>query len=154
MNITSIATYLPSVEHQEAAFGGTTESHLVSQNLTPLQEAAIRAQQIEQQERDAETRNLVWPAESDIIDLDMDAEGEDDPDYVRQSNGSFLRVSDSHVPIPLGVRTESGVIEAIGIPKTAGEAVYGGAPESVPIHLSDLVMLTVWFCHEMLICDM
>ncbi|KAF9446336.1 HORMA-domain-containing protein [Macrolepiota fuliginosa MF-IS2] len=140
LNITSIATYLPSVEHQGAAFSGTTDTNLASQNLTPIQEAEIRAQQIEQQERDAEMRNLVWSTEADAIDLDRDAEGEDDPDYARQPDGSFLRVSDSHIPVPIGIRNEAGVIEAIVIPKTMEEAVYGGAPESVPVHLSELVI--------------
>lgn len=138
LNISSIVTYLPSVEHQEAVFSGTTDSHSVIPTLTPMQEAAIRAQQIEQQEKDADLRNLVWPAEAD---LDMDAEGEDDPDYARQSDGSFLRVSDSHILVPVGIRNETGIIEAIPNAKPT-ETVYGGGPEQVPIHLNDLVSLS------------
>lgn len=106
-----------------------------------MQEAELRAQQIEQQEKDAEMRNLVWSAETDTADLDMDAEGEDDPDYVRQPDGSFLRVCDSHILVPIGIRNGDGIIESITAPKPTAEAVYGGAPEPVPMHLSDLVIL-------------
>jgi len=102
-----------------------------------MQEVALRRQQNEEQEQDAEARNLVWNPEVDAVDIDADAEGEDDPDYVRQEDGSLLRVSDSHVPVPLGIRNEAGVIEAI--PASDKEAIYGGELEVTPMHLSDLV---------------
>ncbi|KXN92254.1 Meiosis-specific protein HOP1 [Leucoagaricus sp. SymC.cos] len=139
LKIASIATYLPSAEHQEGAFAGTMESQLaLGRNLTPMQEAELRAQQNEQQEKDAETRNLVWAVENEVDGLDIDADGEDDPDYVRQPDGSFIRVSDSHVPVPLGIRNEAGIIESIPSAKQNAEAVYGGKPEIVPMHLNDL----------------
>jgi len=138
LNITSIATYLPSKENQEGAFAGTIESQSTLKSLTPMQEAALRRQQNEEQEQDAEARNLVWNPEVDAVDLDADAEGEDDPDYVRQKDGSFLRVSDSHTLIPIGIRNEAGVIEAIPVTEKE-EAVYGGEHEVTPMHLSDLV---------------
>lgn len=138
LNITSIATYLPSTENQEGTFAGTTESQSTMKNLTPMQEAALRRQQNEEQEQDAEARNLVWNPEVDAVDIDADAEGEDDPDYVRQEDGSLLRVSDSHVLVPLGIRNEAGVIEAIPASEKE-EAVYGGELEVAPMHLSDLV---------------
>lgn len=144
MNISSITTYLPSAEHQEAAFSGMTDFHSAPKNLTPLQEAAVRAQQIEEQEKDAETRNLVWSTECEVAALDGDADGEDDPDYEQQPDGSFLRIANTDI-IPLGVRTESGMIEAIAVPGTIGEAVFGGSMESVPTDLSDLVMSSVDF---------
>ncbi|EKM82502.1 hypothetical protein AGABI1DRAFT_52691 [Agaricus bisporus var. burnettii JB137-S8] len=137
VNISSITTYLPSAEHQEAAFSGMTDSHSAPKNLTPLQEAAVRAQQIEEQEKDAETRNLVWSTECEVAALDGDADGEDDPDYEQQPDGSFLRIANTDI-IPLGVRTESGMIEAIAVPGTIGEAVFGGSMESMPTDLSDL----------------
>jgi hypothetical protein len=139
LKIASIATYLPSTENQEGAFSGTTQSQIAPHGLTPMQEAALRAQQNEQQEKDADTRNLVWGAETDAFDLDADAEGEDDPDYVKQPDGSFLKVSDSHEPVLIGVRNEAGVIETIPAAKQNEEAVYGGEAEEVPMHLSDLV---------------
>jgi len=103
-----------------------------------MQEAALRRQQNEEQEQDAEARNLVWNPEVDAVNIDADAEGEDDPDYVRQEDGSLLRVSDSHVLVPLGIRNEAGVVEAIPASEKE-EAVYGGELEVTPMHLSDLV---------------
>lgn len=138
LNIASIATYLPSTENQERAFAGTTESQFAPKNLTPMQERALREQQKEQQEKDAEARNLAWNAETGTFDQDADAEGEDDPDFVRQEDGSFRRIFDSHILVPFGVRNKAGGIESIPAPERKGEAVYGGELEVVPMHLSDL----------------
>jgi meiosis-specific protein HOP1 len=142
LNITSIATYLPSsTEHDNAAFAGTT-SHLPKPPiLTPIQEASIRAQQAEKQNKDADERNVVWAVE-DIVELhDIDGEGEDDPDYVRLPDGSYeraiLHASGPDSLTPIGLRNEAGEIEPL--PIVPEEAHFGGVLEPIPTRLDQLV---------------
>jgi hypothetical protein len=108
VGIQSIVAYLPSTEENDAAFTGTVGA--AAPSLTPLEEANHRAQQVEAQVKDASERNVVWDAEHGLGDVD--AEGEDDPDYV---DGMFVgssKVNDSGVEIivPIGIRNEEGVI--------------------------------------------
>lgn len=149
VNVSSITTHLPSAEHQDGAFSGMTDSNLASKTLTPFQEAAVRAQQIEEQEKDALTRNLVWSTECDVADLDADADGEDDSGFEQQPDGSFLEIANTDI-IPLGVRNESGIVETIIMPGIAEETVFGGVMESVPADFSDLVMPSVDFTRKTL----
>lgn len=44
--------------------------------LTPLEEAAVRLQQLEVQQKDAAERCIVWDADEGLCDVD--AEGEDE----------------------------------------------------------------------------
>jgi meiosis-specific protein HOP1 len=149
VNVSSITAHLPSAEHQEGAFSGMTGSSLTSKTLTPLQEATVRAQQIEDQEKDALTRNLVWSTECDVAGLDADADGEDESLFEQQPDGSFLQMANIDIA-PLGVRTENGIIETIALPGIAEEAVFGGVMESVPTDLNDLVMPDVHFVRNTL----
>ncbi|KAJ7766735.1 HORMA domain-containing protein [Mycena metata] len=128
LSVTSIATYLPSsTENDHATFTGTTTRPAVAPTLTPVQEANLRAEQAAKQAKDAESRNIVWSADAAVEGDDLDAEGEDDDEYTRSPDGSF---------VPIGVRNEDGVIEPI--PMDTQEAHFGGASQTVPTRLHDL----------------
>ncbi|KAJ7154281.1 HORMA domain-containing protein [Mycena filopes] len=129
LSVASIATYLPSsTENDHATFAGTTSRAVVAPTLTPVEEANIRAEQAAKQVKDAESRNIVWSADASVeVDDLLDADGEDDPDYVRGPDGTF---------VPLGVRNEDGVIEPI--PMDTEEAHFGGVSQTVPTRLHDL----------------
>ncbi|KAJ7578469.1 HORMA domain-containing protein [Mycena floridula] len=113
VNITSIATYLPSsTAHDDCTFAGTTIGGVSSPTLTPAQEAEVRAVQVAKQGQDASSRTIVWAVEGD----DADAEGDDDPEYVLQPDGSYVKiVTNIQEPrqVPIGMRNEDGDIEPI-----------------------------------------
>ncbi|KAJ7264961.1 HORMA domain-containing protein [Mycena haematopus] len=128
LSVASIATYLPSsTENENATFAGTTSRGPAAPSLTPVEEAAVRAEQAAKQSKDAETRNVVWPADFGVEGDDLDAEGDDDPEYVKNADGNF---------VPIGVRNEDGVI--IPIPMDVEEAHFGGVSQTVPTRLRDL----------------
>ncbi|KAJ7024255.1 HORMA domain-containing protein [Mycena alexandri] len=128
LSVTSIATYLPSsTENDHATFTGTTTRPAVAPTLTPIEEANVRAEQVAKQAKDAESRNIVWSADAAVEGDDVDADGDDDPDYIRGPDGSFM---------PLGVRNEDGIIEPI--PMDTEEAHFGGVSQTVPTRLHDL----------------
>ncbi|KAF7363938.1 DNA-binding protein [Mycena sanguinolenta] len=129
LSVASIATYLPSsTDNENATFAGTTSRGPAGPSLTPVEEAAIRAEQAAKQSKDAETRNIVWSADGDVEPDDLlDADGEDDPDYVRTPDGNF---------VPIGVRNEDGVVEPITV--DIEEAHFGGVSQPVPTRLHDL----------------
>jgi hypothetical protein len=98
----------------------------------------MRAEQAAKQSKDAESRNVVWSADVAVEGDDLDAEGDDDDEYVRNADGSF---------VPIGVRNEDGVIEPI--PMDVEEAHFGGVSQTVPTRLHELVRLlvvTLEFC--------
>ncbi|KAF9475066.1 DNA-binding protein [Pholiota conissans] len=137
LNVTSIASYLPSSsEHgDDAIFSGLT-ANPVRSNLTPIEEATLCKNQIEKQLEDAKNRNLVWPVE-DVVDLeDLDAEGEDDPDYIKLADGAFKQID---AISPIGVRNGTGSIEAVPMCEETEEAHFGGISESVPRRLHEIV---------------
>jgi hypothetical protein len=90
--------------------------------LTPLQEVNLSKQQAEVQIKDATKRNVVWAAE-------------DDPDYIRLENG---------MPVPIGIRGQEGLIKALPIQASVGEAQYGGVSERVPTKLQEMVSHGIW----------
>lgn len=148
MNITSIATYLPSsTEHDDAAFAGTTLRQPLASSLSPVQEASLRAQQAENQSRDAEERKVAWSGEDAVHPNDIDGEGEDDPEYVRLPDGTYqrIRTHDSEVRsmAPVGMRTETGAIEPL-MPSILeeSEALFSGVSEPVLTRLQQLVRLS------------
>lgn len=148
LNITSIATYLPSsTEHENAAFAGTTSRQPNPPALTPIQEANIRAQQIEKQNKDADERNVVWSVEDAVELHDTDGECEDDPDYVQLPDGSYqkiaLQTSGPDSLTPIGLRNEAGEIEPLPFSMSTEEAHFGGVSEPTPTRLDQLVG---WFC--------
>ncbi|KAJ7137828.1 HORMA domain-containing protein [Mycena epipterygia] len=127
LSVASIATYLPSsTENDHATFTGTTTRVAAPPTLTPVEEATIRAEQAAKQSKDAESRNIVWSADASD---ELDAEGEDDPDYVRIADGSF---------VPVGVRNEAGVIEPLPASMDIEEAQFGGVSQTVPTRLYDV----------------
>ncbi|KAF7325399.1 HORMA domain-containing protein [Mycena venus] len=128
LSIASIATYLPSsTENENAPFAGTTSRGPTAPTLTPVEEAAVRAEQAAKQSKDAETRNVVWSADAGVEGDDLDAEGDDDPDYFRNADGNFVAI---------GVRNEEGIIEPI--PMDAEEKHFGGVSQTVPTRLHEL----------------
>jgi hypothetical protein len=145
VSITSIASYLPSsTEHDDAAFTGTTFRQPPAPSLTPVQEASLRVQQAEKQSRDADERNVAWSGECAVELHDIDGEGVDDPDYVRQPDGTYERVKfhDLEVDgmVPIGVRNETGAIEPLALSmQMESEAHFGGISETVPTRLKEVV---------------
>ncbi|KAF8201578.1 HORMA domain-containing protein [Pholiota molesta] len=136
LNVTSIASYLPSSTERgdDATFSGLT-TNPVRLNLTPIEEAAICKSQMEKQLEDAKNRNLLWPVE-DVVELgDLDAVGEDDPDYIRLPDGSFQLLEGIS---PIGIRNESGSIDAVPTREETEEAQFGGISESAPKHLREM----------------
>lgn len=132
VNITSIATYLPSsTENENAPFAGTTNTY---PNLTPAEESAFRADQAQKQEEDAEARNIAWNAD------DEDGEADDDPDYVRQPDGTYVEISKlaERQQAPVGVRNGDGVIQELFPSMDVDEALYGGVTQPIPQGLGAL----------------
>ncbi|KAF5373758.1 hypothetical protein D9758_000931 [Tetrapyrgos nigripes] len=150
VNVSSIATFLPSsTDHENAPFAGTTQHNRATGafggfTLTPAEEAVNRAEQTAKQLEDAENRNIVWSAEPFDADLDADADGDDDPDYVKPPGGSFVQPP----MIAIGIRNEEGVIEAIAtqgqnqdqneMEVDQGETHFFGVTQSVPTGLKEL----------------
>ncbi|KAF8205628.1 HORMA domain-containing protein [Mycena galopus ATCC 62051] len=128
LSVASIATYLPSsTENENATFTGTTTRGPAAPTLTPVEEAAVRAEQAAKQSKDAETRNVVWSADVGVEGDDLDAEGEDDEAFVQTADGTFVAI---------GVRNEEGII--VPIPMDAEETHFGGVSQTVPTRLHDL----------------
>ncbi|KAM6500352.1 HORMA domain containing protein [Amanita muscaria] len=143
LSVTSIATYLPSsTKLDDAIFGGTTSQLASATSLTPEQEVCMRVRQTEEQVHDAGTRNVVWAAEGDIELVDFDAEGEDDPDYIKLPNGAYEKKpfdADPKNMAPLGLKNKDGVIEPLHMEVDLTEACYGGPLEVAPSRLEELV---------------
>ncbi|CAA7271513.1 unnamed protein product [Cyclocybe aegerita] len=135
VSVTSIASYLPSsTEHDSAAFSGTVP-HPGNHVLTPMQEASICKQQAERQQEDAERRNIAWAVEDSVkLGDDVDAEGDDDPDYLRQPDGSYQRAD---VVVPVGIRNKDGSIETLPADVQDEEVRYDGFVERVPTRLQE-----------------
>ncbi|KAJ7811429.1 HORMA domain-containing protein [Mycena olivaceomarginata] len=128
LSVASVATYLPSsTENENATFTGTTSRGPAAPTLTPVEEAALRADQAAKQGQDAEARNVVWSADVGVEDEDPDAEGEEDTDFFRTADGSF---------VPIGLRNDEGVI--VPLPMDTEEAHFGGVSQTVPTRLHDL----------------
>ncbi|SRR6266545_5809606 len=137
LTVTSITSFLPSsTEHDNDAFGGTV-AHTGRMTLTPLQGANLSKEQAEKQLDDAGTRNVVWSADRDVDPDDLDAEGEDDPDYVLQADGTCVEVDPT--PVPIGIRGKEGIINPILDKSDMEEAQYGGVSEPVPSKLQEMV---------------
>jgi hypothetical protein len=135
VNVASIASYLPSsTAHDNAIFTGTTND---APPLTPIQEAEVRAQQIADQQRDAEKRPILY-------DADADADADDDPDYERQSNGSFIEVvsPSEKKMVPVGMRNQDGeIVEMKAVRMDVDdetEVQYRGFAERIPSNLQEV----------------
>ena len=138
LSVTSIASFLPSSTGQDEVFAGLTPYTGARPTLSPIQEATFCKQQADKQREDAETRNVVWSGENSLELDDLDAECDDDPDYVRLPDGRYEKID---AMSPIGIRSKDGNIEAIAytIPEQPSEAQFGGFSENVPIRLQDIV---------------
>ncbi|KAH9952085.1 HORMA domain-containing protein [Amylocystis lapponica] len=154
LRVASVSGYLPSVEDNNAPFVGTTNNHAhAAPTLTPAEEATLRAQQAEIQRQDAMDRRVVWDADDGLCDIDAD--GEEDPDFAdeRNSGDGILqrrRVDDSGVEfcMPIGIRDDEGQVKPLSkaekMQNTAGqgkatqEAQYTGKLDSVPNRIAQL----------------
>lgn len=135
MSVTSITSFLPSsTEHDDATFSGTT-SIPGRLSLTPCQEATACRDQAEKQLEDAENRNIVWPAEDCLELSDEDAYGEDDPDYLRQPDGRYLK---KDAIAPIGYRNKEGNVDPIALQEHP-EARFEGVLENAPRYLHEIV---------------
>lgn len=131
---------MPSKE-DHLPFAGTVPGAAIKgmerPRLTSKEEALVCARQAEEQQEDAHARNLVWSTEQDVDLCDADADGEDDPDYVKTPDGSFLPYA------PLGMKNQDGEIEAVPIQSVAvdtqQEAEFAGISEHIPTRLKDMV---------------
>ena len=152
ISVTSIASFLPlSTEQDNLTFTGTAFPN-ARPTLSPIQEDTFCKQQAEKQREDAETRNVVWSGENSlelhdldtICNNDLDADCDDDPDYIRLPNGLYEKID---AMFPIGVRNKDGKIEAITYtaPEQSSEAQFGGFSENVPIRLQDIVCFSFHF---------
>jgi hypothetical protein len=136
LSVKSIASFLPSSVGQDEIFAGTTPYAGARPILSPIQEATFCKQQADKQREDAETRNVVWSGEDDL-ELDPDADCEDDPDYIRLPDGRYEKID---AMSPIGIRNKDGNIETITYTVAEqSEAQFGGFSENVPIRLQDIV---------------
>lgn len=68
VKVTSVSGYLPCGEDNNAPFLGTTDRTLfAAPPLTPAEEAAQRAQQVEAQRQDAAERRVVWDGDDGML---------------------------------------------------------------------------------------
>lgn len=141
LSVTSVATYLPSSNHNNhAAFLGTTSCPPDAPSLTPMQEASFRAHQAEEQSMDAAKRNVVWSVEEAVEPEDLDAEGDDDPDYIQLPDGSYEKIDGQKADLtPVGMRNESGEIVPLDVPMEVDETYFNGVAEVIPKCLNELV---------------
>ncbi|KAJ7286365.1 HORMA domain-containing protein [Mycena rebaudengoi] len=111
LSVASIAAHLPSsTENDHATFTGiTTARHAAAPTLTPVEEAAVRAEQAAKQSKDAEAAPIT------------------ESEYIRIADGSFVLV---------GVRNVMGNIEPLSVDNE--EAHFGGVSQTVPTRLNDL----------------
>lgn len=141
LSIASIATYLPSsTEHDHGIFAGTTVRGSTVPTLTPLEEASFCAHQAEKQREDADNRNIVWSADADLELHDDDAEGEDDPEYIRGPDGRYKAIGlerEMQQFAPIGLRNKEGDIEKLPFAPD-GEAQFVGICENVPTRLKEI----------------
>ncbi|PFH54173.1 hypothetical protein AMATHDRAFT_135603 [Amanita thiersii Skay4041] len=139
LSVTSITAYLPSsTVLDNATFEGVTSQH---SSTSPEQEVHLRIKQIKDQDIDAETRNIAWSVEDCVELTDLDAEGEDDPDYVALPDGSCVQTVAScktETVAPVGLRDKNGAIKPLPM-DIDEEACFGGICEIVPSKLADLV---------------
>ncbi|KAF7295596.1 HORMA domain-containing protein [Mycena indigotica] len=134
LSVASIATYLPSsTENEHATFTGTVSYPAgCPPPLTPIEEAAVRAEQAEKQMQDADKRNIVWAADAAVEGDDdlLDCPGDEEEGYL-------LRFDSEAGMMPYGVRNADGRIEPIS-KEMEVEMHFGGTSQAVPTRLEEL----------------
>ena len=103
VHVASVSAYIPSAETTDCAPPSEDS------NLGTLA-SNLRQAQFEAQKQDARDRTTVWDAEKigRLDSLDVDAEFEDDPDFLRNISHNSENSPDEWVP--MGIRTEGGHI--------------------------------------------
>ncbi|KAI0780584.1 HORMA domain-containing protein [Trametes elegans] len=140
VKVTSVSGYLPSGEDNNAPFLGTTSGNpFGAPPLTPVEEAAIRAQEIQVQRQDACERRVVWDAEDGLA---SGVPSGDDGGYMERPQKT-KRSALEHVAY-MGIRDEDGNILPHGrggeapCSTTSAEAQYAGRAEFVPLCIGQL----------------
>lgn len=102
----------------------------------------MRAQQREEQLDDADDRNIAWSGEDNVELVDMDADGEDDPEYIQLSDGTYekkLLLEAPDIVTPVGIKNDHGIIEPLPMEVDQSEVCFVGVTEVVPARLAELV---------------
>jgi hypothetical protein len=140
IKIASVAGFLPSADDDSAPFLGISSGGPSSNSGFGLGSGLPPDQETDVQMKDADSRNLIWNAEDGLAGEDMNADGEDDPDYM-----SVKRIDDSgieffeYVAVPIGRRNEEGEIVPMELePEVESGGVYGGVEERVPGRVRDM----------------
>ncbi|KAK7040820.1 hypothetical protein VNI00_009416 [Paramarasmius palmivorus] len=139
VNVSSIATYLPSsTEHENAPFTGLASSKTaVEPSLTPAEEATRRAEQTSKQMEDAESRKIVWAAEPGVDDVsDADGEYDIDDEYVASQSRTG----------PIGIKGADGTINPLpdSVARMDVDEVHVfGETQTVPLRLHDILAKNV-----------
>ncbi|KAI0636628.1 HORMA-domain-containing protein [Trametes polyzona] len=138
VKVTSISGYLPSAEDNNAPFLGTTSGlPFGAPPLTPAEEAATRAHQIEVQHQDACERRVVWDADEAFGEQTASEDAKRPGDLKHRTSG-IERIS------PIGVRDEEGNVipypgpEKLRSPGKMVTAQYAGQPEAIPMCIGQL----------------
>lgn len=136
-----MAGFLPSADDDSAPFLGIASVGPSSHSGFGLGSGLTADQETDVQMKDAESRNLIWNAEDGLAGEDLDADGDDDPDYT-----CVKRVDDSgveffeYIPIPIGRRNVEGEIVPMEVePEAVSDGIYGGVEETVPVRVRDMV---------------
>lgn len=85
----------------------------------------------------------MWSADADLELHDDDAEGDDDPEYIRSPDGRYKAISlerEMQQFAPIGFRNKEGDIEKLPSAPD-GEAQFVGFCENVPTRLKEIVGL-------------
>lgn len=137
LHVQSVAKYIPNGEENDSQFAGFVSVKGGGRNgPVGTSDPNARYKQIDTQKKDAEERVIVWHAEDPKFN-DLDAEGEEDPDFFNDS-GIGLEG-------PLGMRKADGsIVPIIEQPDEAMEMDEAdnqifGRPEPVPSHIRKLV---------------
>ncbi|KAI0333593.1 HORMA-domain-containing protein [Cubamyces sp. BRFM 1775] len=144
VKVTSVSGYLPSGEDNGAPFLGTTSANPFGvPPLTPVEEAAMRAEQIHIQRQDALERRVVWDADDGVVATLSYEEGnqkDNDKKYIAGPTA------------PIGIRDDEGNIVPLsqdGSQYEKAEAQYSGKPESVPACIGQLTKAPLQPVHEL-----
>ncbi|RPD66479.1 hypothetical protein L227DRAFT_649196 [Lentinus tigrinus ALCF2SS1-6] len=143
VKVTSVSGYLPSGEDNNAPFLGTTDrSMFAAPPLTPSEEAAQRAQQVEAQRQDAAERRVVWDGDDGMLCEKSQTELDMDNTVLKVQNLTLEQV------VPIGMRSEDGKVIPIPLEERCNpsgdytQAHYAGRPERVPACIGQLAKST------------
>ncbi|KAI0032290.1 HORMA domain-containing protein, partial [Vararia minispora EC-137] len=143
VHITSVSAFIPTHEQDDLPFTGLSD-----QPSTFATAFSTKRAEAEAQKRDARERCVVWDAEriSRMDSADLDANGEPDPDYPENSNGSDNMLGPW---LPHGMRRDDGEIvpmskelkglDVMEVDEVGGtlEIVYGGHTEDASQYLNE-----------------